>query len=99
MATLREELEEAEGRIAHLRRQIAASGCAKAGHKWKHLGGKNCGCFEGSSCSLPVHECEVCGDCDYGENRWSTEQIAKCRDYGPLADQTAALEGDDHDRD
>lgn len=51
--------------------------CAVLGHKWIHAGGANCGCPEGS-CSVPVHECESCGDCDYGDNADADEVRAGC---------------------
>jgi hypothetical protein len=42
-------------------------GCER-GHDWVQIGGCNCGCYDEASCSVPVHECRRCGDCDYGEN-------------------------------
>ncbi len=48
--------------------------CTKIGHKWISLGGANAGCSDVCSCSVPVHECDACGDCDYGEND-EAEQI------------------------
>ncbi|MCL8382117.1 hypothetical protein [Xanthobacter aminoxidans] len=77
MADLHEQLEEAEARVAYLKRRIATAPCAEVGHRWKHIGGKNCGC-ENGSCSVPVHECTVCGDCDYGENAEAEETRAEC---------------------
>lgn len=58
-----------------MRRLIAAASvlaggahpCSVLGHVWKHVGGAGCGCDEGR-CSVPVYECEACGDCDYGDN-------------------------------
>lgn len=41
-------------------------GC-EDGHQWEFIGGRNCGCKDGS-CSVPVHRCKLCADCDYGEN-------------------------------
>lgn len=56
--------------------------CAVDGHAWKFKGGRSCCCAraEGgmSGCSLPVHECETCGDCDYGENDDAADIVAKC---------------------
>ena len=51
--------------------------CSILGHKWVFRGGMNCGC-ESGSCSLPVHECEACGDCDYGDNDDAKEIRAEC---------------------
>ena len=52
--------------------------CAVLGHKWGFSGGANCGCPVGGSCSIPVHECEACGDCDYGDNAAAREVRANC---------------------
>lgn len=38
------------------------------GHSWRYIGGSNCGCHPDAQCSLPVRQCEICGDCDYGQN-------------------------------
>jgi hypothetical protein len=76
---LREELIEAEARTERLRRQISAAGCATAGHDWKHIGGRNAGCDDRDcSCSVPVHECAVCGDCDYGDNPEADQTVRRC---------------------
>jgi hypothetical protein len=52
--------------------------CAVLGHKWDFSGGANCGCPGGGSCSIPVHECGACGDCDYGDNDDAMEIRASC---------------------
>lgn len=77
MATLAERLETARAEVALLERQAAAATCAEVGHRWKCLGGANCGCPDGS-CSVPVHECEACKDCDYGDNPEAAEVRARC---------------------
>lgn len=60
--------------------------CSVLGHRWAFRGGRNCGC-EGTdaegyrwtgSCSMPVYECEACGDCDYGDSVESRERVASC---------------------
>lgn len=51
--------------------------CHILGHKWAFRGGAWCGC-EGGSCSVPVHECEACGDCDYGDNDEAIEKRRVC---------------------
>ena len=51
--------------------------CNVLGHNWKHIGGRNCGCEDGV-CSIPVCECESCGDCDYGENDEAYDVIKRC---------------------
>ena len=53
--------------------------CAILGHKWVFSGGANCGCPDGY-CSVPVHECEACGDCDYGDNEDAREVRAGCQE-------------------
>lgn len=78
MATLREELEETLARAEHLRQRIGAETCATAGHSWKFFGGKNAGCGLDCRCSVPVHQCERCGDSDYGDNTEADEAIARC---------------------
>lgn len=55
----------------------ATYNCLLLGHVWVSTGGRNCGCEDGC-CSVPVHECEVCGDCDYGDNEEASIIIAKC---------------------
>lgn len=60
--------------------------CSVLGHRWRHMGGRNCGCenldADGERwtgrCSVPVYECEACGDCDYGDNAEARERIADC---------------------
>lgn len=76
--TLGDRLEAARAEVARLERQIAASTCAEVGHRWKSLGGANAGCCDDCHCSVPVHECEVCGDCDYGDNAEAAEIKRTC---------------------
>lgn len=64
---LKEEIEEAENRLAQLRLREAAATCAEAGHRWEFRGGSNAGCDDECSCSVAVHSCTVCGACDYGQ--------------------------------
>lgn len=78
MTTLRDQLVEAEDRAAELRRRIAAEGCATAGHVWRHIGGRNAACSDDCGCSVPVHECTVCGDSDYGDNPEAAKTLAEC---------------------
>lgn len=84
MKTPLELLEDAKAEVARLERAVAAAPCAEVGHRWKFVGGKNAGCGEndwehGCNCSVPVYECEACGDCDYGDNDEAREIIAKCK--------------------
>lgn len=76
--TLLDEIAEAETRLEGLRRQAKAAPCAEVGHRWQHLGGKSAGCCDDCRCSIPVYVCEVCGDCDYGDNDKALETLATC---------------------
>lgn len=77
MSDLNIQLSDAKAAVSRLERQIAAASCAEVGHRWKSIGGANCGCEDGE-CSVPVHECEVCGDSDYGDNEWAAKVRAEC---------------------
>ena len=50
----------------------------RAGHDWRFIGGRNCGCDDGA-CSLSVHECRVCGECDYGDNDEAAQIKRDCK--------------------
>jgi len=39
-------------------------GC-EGGHDMRHIGGRNAGCAPDCGCSIPVHTCSRCGDCDH----------------------------------
>lgn len=88
---LQNELAEAEARVFALKREIATGPCIEFGHDWKHIGGQNAACPRGGDCvcSVPVHECTKCGDCDYGDNDEAAETIASCeltyRDESPAS--------------
>lgn len=75
---VREELERAKNEVARLERIVATRPCAEVGHRWKHIGGSNAGCEKDCACSIPVYTCEVCKDCDYGENEEAREVRADC---------------------
>lgn len=81
-----ERREAARNEVARLERAIAGAPCAEVGHRWKSLGGCNCGCHDDACCSVPVHECQVCGDCDYGENEWADDTRAFCLALGGRSD-------------
>ncbi len=58
-------------------RWLEGNPCA-AGHDWKHIGGRNAGCCRDCCCSVPVHECRLCGDCDYGDNAEARATLERC---------------------
>jgi hypothetical protein len=68
MGDLTSKLAAAQAEVARLQREIAQGPCREYGHTWKSIGGANAGCCDDCHCSVPVHVCEKCGDCDYGEN-------------------------------
>ncbi len=88
MADLGSRLEAAKAEVVRLERQAAQASCAEVGHSWKSLGGCNAGCeiADACSCSVPVHECERCGDCDYGENAEALEIKIACTEQMMLDD-------------
>ncbi len=80
--TLADEIRQAEAHVEALKRRAAGATCAELGeHDWKLLGGCNAGCNDDCSlcgCSVPVHQCSRCGDCDYGENPEAERILAAC---------------------
>lgn len=55
-------------------------------HIWQFVGGKNACCERGvddCGCSVPVHVCRACGDCDYGDNEEADQVRAACAEMGP----------------
>jgi len=60
------------------RRQHPARICAREGHQWVSYGGRNASCSKDCHCSIPVHECARCGDCDYGDNAEAKAKIEAC---------------------
>jgi hypothetical protein len=89
MNRLPAQLAEAEAKVARLKQEIANATCAEVGHRWKSLGGCNAGCEPWCACSVPVYECEVCGDCDYGENEEARGIIARCKERHDVEVETA----------
>lgn len=68
-SSLLQQIEETEAKLAQLKRQAAGASCDVIGHRWKHMGGANAGCELGKycGCSVAVHVCSTCKDCDYGD--------------------------------
>lgn len=75
--TLADEIADAEASLAALKRLAATATCAEVGHRWKFIGARNAGCDRDCQCSVPVNECEACGDCDYGAPA-EADVIAAC---------------------
>lgn len=73
-----DQIDEARAALERLERQAQSATCADLGHDWRCLGGANCGCHEHACCSVPVHECARCKDCDYGDNREAREIRDRC---------------------
>jgi hypothetical protein len=67
----------AEAELAAAKRAVAEAHCSEVGHDWQHIGGRNCGC-DGGGCSVPVHQCSKCGDCDYGDNEEAIKVRHRC---------------------
>lgn len=82
---LQEQLDKARGEVYRIERAIAGAPCSEVGHRWVSIGGSNAGCGPTCCCSVPVHECSVCKDCDYGDNPDAHETIAKCEDRHPIS--------------
>lgn len=81
MGDLAHQIDEAKANLERLERQASAATCAELGrHDWQSLGGCNAGCGMDCSCSVPVHECSRCKDCDYGENAEAAEVRRECAD-------------------
>jgi hypothetical protein len=67
-------------------------GCER-GHDWHSLGGCNAGCHDDCSCSVPVHLCRRCGDCDYGDNEDAEQVRQECAEkYGAPSERFAEAE-------
>ena len=92
MTSLITRLREAKATVEQLEREVAAAGaavCVALGHDWQHSGGANAGCDAWCACSIPVHVCARCGDCDYGDNDDAREDMAKCLRHGPRSTDPA----------
>lgn len=77
MGDLKDRLDAAKTEVVRLERQAAFATCVELGHRWKFIGCSLC-CCEDGYCSVPVHECEACRDCDYGDNPEATKIRARC---------------------
>jgi hypothetical protein len=98
--SLQAQLDHAEAEVHRLKRQIGGATCAEIGScDWVMKGGRNAACKGWEcACSVPVHICSRCGDCDYGENEEARETIAACRLLdAAAAPGTTAPDGEAHD--
>ena len=66
-------------------RDIIFLNCQDGKHQPQLVGGMNAGCGQFCHCSVPVYECAICGECDYGNNDETAEIIAKCAEREELA--------------
>ncbi|MBN9548782.1 MAG: hypothetical protein J0H31_07850 [Alphaproteobacteria bacterium] len=78
MSDLDAQLEAARAEVARIEREIAAGPCWTHGHTWTFLGGANAGCCDTCNCSVSVHVCAKCGDCDYGVNEEAVQIRKEC---------------------
>lgn len=77
--TLRDQLANTEAEVEAIKRKIAAEqSCSVRGHVWVFVGGKNAGCSDVCGCSVPVHTCRDCGDCDYGDTEEAGDIMSQC---------------------
>jgi hypothetical protein len=83
MPDLADKIAAARAEVERLERLAAHASCTEIGHNWVSLGGCNCGCHEDAACSVPVHECTRCKDCDYGENADAAETRRCCKYFYP----------------
>lgn len=91
MSTLANRLDEARAVVARLEREAARATCRELGrHTWVSIGGCNAGCSPDCGCSVPVLQCHVCGDCDYGDNKEADETRRRC---AALAAPSASAQG------
>lgn len=79
---LAQQLEAARAEVTRLERLAATASCRDLGCDMQSVGGCCAGC-DGErglcSCSVPVHKCTRCGDCDYGENDEADQIRAACQ--------------------
>lgn len=52
--------------------------CQDGNHRMESIGGANAGCSKDCACSVPVHKCQTCGDCDYGKNEEADDIRKNC---------------------
>jgi hypothetical protein len=78
---LADRIRAAQAEVEHLQRLAAGATCTEMGeHDMQSIGGCNAGCGANCACSVPVHTCTRCGDCDYGENDDAREIRRQCQE-------------------
>jgi hypothetical protein len=70
---------EARAELARLERIAATATCRELSCDMKSIGGCCACCEEDCSCSVPVHRCSRCGDCDYGDNGEADDIRLNCK--------------------
>lgn len=79
MTKLAEQLDAARAEVSRLERIAATATCRELGRcDMQSIGGCNAGCGPDCACSIPVHQCSRCRDCDYGENEAAVEVRGDC---------------------
>lgn len=91
MSTLLEHLEAARAEVARLEREVAAGPCREVGHAWRLIGGCSAGCDRDCRCSVPVHECAKCRDCDYGDNDEADKVREQCAERHIATEAAAGI--------
>lgn len=81
MTNILKKIEDARNELARLEKELATKSCREVGHQWIRIGGMSACCYEDCSCSVPVHECEVCKDCDYGVNQEADDLRKACENH------------------
>lgn len=77
--TLEIQLIEAEAQVERLKRQIGSADCKEIGScDWEVAGGRNAACDQYCGCSVLVHICRRCGDCDYGNSGEALKWVGEC---------------------
>jgi hypothetical protein len=61
----------------NMRRDFLFLNCQEA-HDWEFVGAKPCCCERGDGCSIPVFQCRICRDYDYGDNEERREIEYNC---------------------
>lgn len=82
-SALKDQLAAARAEVERLERIAATATCREIGCDMQFIGGRNAGCDVDDpgmcGCSVPVHRCSRCGDCDYGDTPEAAEIRRACK--------------------